>query len=101
MPKSNLYNIESRVKTLLFENPLLREDDYMLFAEYVKKYNPELAALPLSEVLTNHFDCGLPSYEGITRTRRKIQAKYPELRSVNAAHGRAESQKEYFEYSQN
>lgn len=39
------------------------------------------------------------SFEGITRCRRKVQKKHPELKNVEVADIRDREQKEYIEYS--
>lgn len=99
MATSDLKTVEARVCNLLFENSKLRGDDYLLYAEYINRYFPRLADQPLNEALTNHFEMGLPSFEGVTRVRRKIQRKYPELCGERAAAGRAKQEAAYLEYA--
>ena len=35
--------------------------------------------MPLAEIMTQHKYLGLPSFESVSRTRRKLQAQHPEL----------------------
>lgn len=35
--------------------------------------------MPLAEIMTQHKYLGLPSFESVSRTRRKLQEKHPEL----------------------
>jgi len=39
----------------------------------------DAGAMPLAEIMTQHKYLGLPSFESVSRTRRKLQARYPEL----------------------
>ena len=99
MTKNDLKTVEARVYNLLFENSKLRGDDYLLYCAYLNRYTPRLLDQPLHEALTKHFERGLPSFEGVTRARRKVQRKYPELSSERAAKGRAEQEAAYIEYA--
>jgi hypothetical protein len=99
MKTSDLKTVEARVYNLLFENSKLRGDDYLLYAEYINRYFPRLAAQPLHEALIKHYERGLPSFEGVTRARRKVQRKHPELCSKRAAAGRAKQEAAYLEYA--
>lgn len=99
MATSDLKTVEARVYNLLFENSKLRGDDYLLYAEYLNRYTPRLLDQPLHEALTKHFERGLPSFESVTRARRKIQRRHPELYSKRAAAGRAKQEAAYLEYA--
>ncbi|MBR4859334.1 MAG: hypothetical protein IKU08_09155 [Clostridia bacterium] len=99
MTKNDLKTVEARIYNLLFENSKLRGDDYLLYAEYINRYFPRLLNQPLHEALTKHFERGLPSFEGVTRARRKVQRKYPELCSERAVAARAQQEAAYLEYA--
>ena len=50
--------------------------------------------------MTQHKYLGLPSYESVSRTRRKLQAKYPELAGSRPAQKRrATGEKAYRKYA--
>ena len=49
----------------------------------------------LTELLKNWYREGLPNYETITRTRRKIQEIHPELKDSESVAARAEKEKEF------
>tara|TARA_R110000772_G_scaffold233800_2_gene345366 strand:- start:6020 stop:6289 length:270 start_codon:yes stop_codon:yes gene_type:complete len=70
------------VKFLLEAYPKLRDNDVRLVATYY--YNNianinQMSAIEFLEVMVNG---NLPSPDTITRARRKIQEKHPELRGV-------------------
>ena len=62
------------------------------------KVYPYESGKKFEEVMTNIEKKGL-SFESITRARRKIQNKYPELRNEKIANLRNEKQTDYINYS--
>ena len=77
-----LIKVQDSVKLLLEAYPKLRDNDVRLVASYY--YNNianinQMSAIELLEVMVNG---NLPSPDTITRARRKIQEKHPELRGV-------------------
>jgi hypothetical protein len=77
-----LIKVQDSVKFLLEAYPKLRDNDVRLVASYY--YNNianinQMSAIELLEVMVNG---NLPSPDTITRARRKIQEKHPELRGV-------------------
>lgn len=77
-----LIKVQDSVKFLLEAYPKLRNNDVRLVASYY--YNNianinQMSAIELLEVMVNG---NLPSPDTITRARRKIQEKHPELRGV-------------------
>ena len=80
--KQRMTNILPSVKTMLQENQRLRDSDERLMATMWFKHIGEdkvkdLTAINLLQKLS---DGKLPSYESISRCRRKIQEEKPELR---------------------
>lgn len=82
-----LKSIQDRVLHLLKNHPKLRESDSKLVANYwyyelLTKGIP-LESITSKELLQMFADKKLSSFESISRCRRKLQEKYPELQGVN------------------
>ena len=56
-----------------------RNDDMVLYLALCNVCLKDAGAMPLAEIMTQHSYLGLPGFESVSRTRRKLQAKYPEL----------------------
>lgn len=92
-----LIKVQDSVKLLLETYPKLRDNDVRLVATYY--YNNianinQMSAVNLLDIMVNG---NLPSPDTITRARRKIQEKHPELRGVKYG----EKQKLEVEFRQN
>lgn len=73
--------LEKTVREILIENEAARGDDFVLVYEVFKKIDPH--AFRYGEgafVAKYHAELGFPSYESITRSRRKLQKRFPELK---------------------
>ena len=79
-----LTNNLDRVKTLLKNNPHLRDDDNKLIANiwwgYLKKINSNVNEISAVKFLALFSDGKLPNPQSIRRVRRKFQEEMPELR---------------------
>lgn len=77
----NLLNVKDCVMQLLIKSERCRNSDTRLTAaiwkHHIKEDLPKLQAIDLLQLLA---DNKLPSYESISRVRRKLQEKYPALR---------------------
>ena len=69
-----LKTLERTVRAILAQNEDARNDDMVLYLVLCNA-----GALPLAEIMTQYKYLGLPSFESVSRTRRKLQARYPEL----------------------
>ena len=80
--KQRMTNILPSVKAMLQENPRLRDSDERLMANmwYKSIGEDEIMNLTAINLLQKLSDGDLPSYESISRCRRKIQEEVPELR---------------------
>lgn len=76
-----------------------RSDDFLLYAEVLERFYPKLTMIPLHNFLVDHTGIGAPSYESITRVRRKVQRKYPEYESERAKKRRQKQESVYREYA--
>ena len=75
----NLKTIEGKVKSILQKNEDARNDDMVLYLVLCNLYLKDAGTMPLAEIMTRHKELGLPSFESVGRTRRKLQEKCPEL----------------------
>lgn len=87
--------LEKIVKAILEDYPNTRGNDNALITGVFWLIDPELMKMPFKEVMLMK---GLPSFESITRARRKVQEKNPILTDEKARKIRQKEEKEYREY---
>lgn len=75
----NLKTIENKVRTILKKNEDARNDDMVLYLALCNLCLEDAGAMPLAEIMTQHKSLGLPSFESVSRTRRRLQERHPEL----------------------
>ena len=75
----NLKTVEKKVRAILEKNEDARNDDMVLYLALCNVCLKDAGAIPLAEIMTQYKYLGLPSFESVSRTRRKLQAKHPEL----------------------
>ena len=96
----NLKTIEGKVRAVLQENEDARNDDMVLYLALCNLYLKDAGAMPLARILLNRKELGLPSFESISRTRRRLQEKHPELLgSLRMQKLRARGEKAYRRYA--
>lgn len=93
---AKLKQIEPLVEEALIKNKACRGDNFILYLEVLKKYID--LDLPIKDVFSKHKFLGIPSLESITRARRKIQERNPDLKSESSIL-REQEQKNYVEYA--
>ena len=93
-----LIKVEEVVEQILRQDKYSRNNDIYLILKYITKVYPYEVGKRFEEAMTNVSKKGL-SFESITRARRKIQNKYPELKNDKVAYFRDKKQKEYIAYS--
>lgn len=103
-----LCEITKLVKNILEEKPETRDNDNLLWLEAVREtvrtfnYGNAMNELTFAYVLKNVYTLKLPSFETVSRARRKLQEKYPELRgSKKVRRKRIERETVYKEYARN
>lgn len=85
------------VKSILENVPETRDDDFELIYEVAKEFG--WGGCAFGQALTLWRDRGCPSFESITRARRKVQELYPNLRaSDKVAEAREEQRREYRDF---
>lgn len=92
--------IEDNVRYVLEKYPQTRGDDFQLVGTvWITGYGL-YAALSWTHVFGCHKELGLPSWGSITRARRKLQEKNPELRADKEVEEiRMNEQAEYIGYA--
>ena len=92
---AHLQELEPIVRHELEENPITRDDNFVLYVAVLKRFIDVTA--PFEFVCLNHKELKIPSLESITRVRRKLQERHPELRGNNRR--RLDEEEEYIEYA--
>ena len=94
----SLKRLEEIVEEILRNDQLAREDDCYLILQVISKIYPYEIGKRFETVMCNAKNKGI-SFESITRCRRKLQERNPELRDEETVKKRNEKQKEYIKYS--
>jgi len=85
------------VKSILEEHPSARENDLELIWCVASEF--ELTRCTFTNTIVEWRKRKLPSFESLTRARRKVQELHPELRSEErVAEMRAEQERQYREF---
>lgn len=92
---NELKKVKDMVEIVLKDTPQARNDDYILIKEVYRRFCGVAEKNGFFEVMTLHR--GLPSFESITRSRRKLQAEMPLVYGSNGIvrKMRAEMESEY------
>ena len=98
MKIARLKNLERTVEEILRTDKLAQKDDCYLILEVIRKIYPFEVGKTFAQVMFDAKSKGI-SFESITRARRKLQKKYPELKDEETAEIRDKEQQEYIEYS--
>ena len=94
----NWYNY---VKMMLTTEPATRDDDMLLYAKICYRSALVGSDTKFMQVMCNSAEWGLPSYESISRARRKVQEDMPELRGTKRNIRKVEEQVYREHYSKN
>lgn len=94
----SLKRLEEIVEEILRNDQLAREDDCYLILQVISKIYPYEIGKRFETVMFNAKNKGI-SFESITRCRRKLQERNPELRDEETVKKRNKKQKEYIKYS--
>lgn len=73
-------DIMAQVEKIMREHSEARDDDFKLYGWACKESDARVMSLSFSQVLWNASKLNIPSYESVTRARRKLQELHPELR---------------------
>lgn len=86
---------EDKVKKIMEEHPAAREDDRALYYWILKEEGYDVT-VSIARFLMG---TGYPNYETITRVRRKLQERFPELAVNNIKSMRSKAEKEFEAYA--
>ena len=78
--KKRIFKLIDEVETFITKYKVLRDSDDKLMANIWAKYIGNIEFLNAKDILTMLGKGNLPSYESISRCRRKLQQEFPELR---------------------
>lgn len=95
---AKLQTTEKIVLEVLEASPEARQDDYILMLLVSDKMGVELTTT-FREALLFHKERGLPNWHSVTRSRRKLQRKFPYLKDPKTTIHRENEQEEYREYA--
>ena len=90
-------NYYDQVKNILTQYPVAQDDDMKLYAIFLYSNKCVDREERFYDVLTSAKKRKLPSYEGVTRARRKVQENEPSLRGKRYA-ARKKEEEEYKEF---
>lgn len=76
-------DLKEQVEYILYTCPRSRDDDFILINEVYKRYYFNTNTISFDNMLNNHKYYKLPSFESITRARRKLQAEKEELKACD------------------
>lgn len=97
---SKIKKIEPLVKKVLERDEEARNDDFYLIGNVYYNINKNIKNMPFLYVIANHKELGMPSFESITRCRRKLQSEYEHLKaSKKMQEIRLDLEQEFIEYS--
>lgn len=95
---AKLDKIKNIVLRVLEKNTEARKDDFVLFSLVCDEMGVPIN-FDFRTMLNEHRLFGLPSWESVSRARRKIQAEQPELKDAKTAVIRTAEIKEYKEFA--
>ena len=91
-------NLKEQVEYILYTCQKSRNDDFILINEVYKRYYFNTQIISFDSMINNHKYYKLPSFESITRARRKLQAEKEELTACDLVKiARAKKESEYRE----
>ena len=99
MKREKLFELDKIVKEVLTKNEKSRVDDFVLINLVVNRINPKYNNVTIEDFLLNAKRWRLPSFESITRCRRKLQAEFPKLANKEMQEKRYDETSEYMAYA--
>lgn len=100
MKTKELYKLEDVVKEVLTNFEETRTDDFkLIYAVYREIDFTHTTRELFYEMMMNHKEYNLPPFESITRARRKVQKKHPELANKKVQEARYNETAEYIDYA--
>lgn len=98
---NKLYKLEDIVLKVLEEQPDTRKDDFFLVFRVWEQFDERIKTLNCGQVFYNHKKLNLPTFESITRCRRKIFETRKDLMDDTVTEIREKETEVYKEYARN
>lgn len=95
----DIMKTENLVLEILEKKPVTRVDDFLLILEVYKSISHEKVNLNFEKVMKNHYAYGFPSFHTISRCRRKIFHKRPDLKPEHVTKVRNDLKQSFISYS--
>ena len=99
MKLRDIYKTEEVVLAVLQESIEARKDDRYLISCVIEKIRPYITNQSMKYVFEHYKELKLPAFSTITRCRRKLQKRYPELKDTETAEARFEETMIYEQYA--
>lgn len=93
-------NYYDQVKMILQNWAKARDDDMLLYAIFLHMNKIVTTDEKFFDVMSKAKERGIPSYESVTRARRKVQEKEPDLRGLRYQQ-RKKEEATYHDYYRN
>jgi hypothetical protein len=93
----DLRRIQEIVEQCLRNCKETRSSDRYLYYIVLNELDPSLLGHSVRTFLIDDIELGYPKFDSISRIRRKLQAKYPELRAVEVVEDMRNKRKDEFE----
>lgn len=90
--------LEPIVERCLVSDERCRKDDFILYLSVIEQYGLD-TTMSIHSVLNNHSLLKLPSFESVSRCRRKIQERDVSLKDSATARMREEARQDYSDYA--
>ena len=87
----------TEVRAILIKWPKSRDDDMLLYALFLAENHLVSSDETFYKVMSTAKARNIPSYESVTRTRRKVQELEPDLQGTKKK-ARKEQQERYHDY---
>ena len=94
-----LNKIENVVENILIMQADTRENDDLLYLYVCEHFNQGAASMTLNDFLTTRNNINCPNFASVTRARRKVFEKRPELKPKTMTKIREDARIEYVEYA--
>ncbi len=98
---NKLYKLEDIVLKVLEEQPDTRKDDFFLVFRVWEQFDERVKTLNCGQVFYNHKKLNLPTFESVTRCRRKIFETRKDLMDDTVTEIREKETEVYKEYARN
>ena len=97
----NLKKIEYVVEKILEVNEEARKNNDILYICVCEHFDPDVSSQTLKHFFTTRNKTVYPAYESVTRARRKVFEKRPELKPGKVTQLREQMESVYIDYALN